>query len=189
MLRMILDHSALIPCGDKPVEEKESIRKLGDELLEHDIVWHVSTRYLKTLHNIFSREPKHHHPLPRLQRSLRRTLKELLAFSKAKRSQCTPKPLANTRIRIHVIARSAVKSLNPRLQEAIRSYNLTEEDIEVIALAVTGTRYQEPVYLVSTDEPLLQAANQLSKRYSLNLQTLTPRQLTQQIGGSRHSNN
>jgi len=63
-LHLVLDHSALIPCGDKPQEEKEAIRGLGDSLPGHDTVWYVSKSYLSTLYTIFSRELKHHHPLP-----------------------------------------------------------------------------------------------------------------------------
>ena len=184
MIRVVFDHSALIPCGNKPSEEKESIRVLGDQLLDRDIVWHVSTRYLKTLYNILYRELKRHHPLPRLHSSLMRILKDLLSSSRAKKDWCVPKTFReDTRLRIHIMARSVARDLDPVISKALDIYGLTDEDLEVIALAVAGARYREPVYLVSTDNLLLHAARHLASRHRLNLQALTPRQLEQLIRG------
>ena len=55
-LYVVLDHSALIPYGDKPEEEKEAIRRLGDLLPKRNVVWYVSRSYLKNaIHGVFKR--------------------------------------------------------------------------------------------------------------------------------------
>ena len=182
---VVLDHSAFIPCGNKPSEEKESIKMLGDRLPDLDIVWHVSTRYLKTLYHILNRELKRHdHPQPRLQSSLMRTLKDLLSSTKGRKYWCVPKTFRkDTRLRIHIMGRSVARDLNPWISKALKIYGLTDEDLEVIALAVAAARYQEPVYLVSTDNLLLHAARHLADWRKVSLQALTPRQLEQLIRG------
>jgi len=41
-LELVLDHTALIPCGDRPEEEKQAIRRLGDILPSTDTTWYVT---------------------------------------------------------------------------------------------------------------------------------------------------
>lgn len=86
VLHLVLDHSALISCGDKPQEEKEAIKRLGDLLPELDAVWYTSSEYLKVLNSVLPRDLKNHHPLPKLQASLMRTLSYLFKLSSTKRS-------------------------------------------------------------------------------------------------------
>jgi len=83
-----MDHSALIPCGDKPDYEKEAIRLLGNALPRLNAILYASYRYLKTLASVCAREWRRHHPLPKLQASLDRILRELLELASAKRWQC-----------------------------------------------------------------------------------------------------
>jgi len=189
MLHLVLDHSALIPCGDKPQEEKEAIRRLGDLLPELDAAWYTSARYLKVLQSVSSRDLKHHHPLPRLQASLMRTLRHLLGISNTKESWCKPVRMAGTKLQIHVIAREALERVDPELRTSIFSL-LSEEDREVLALTIAATRYAGgyAVYLVSTDRPLLQAAEELMQlaerlgaKPSPNVKALTPSQLLKEI--------
>ncbi|MCE4613580.1 MAG: hypothetical protein F7C07_07100 [Desulfurococcales archaeon] len=85
------------------------------------------------------------------------------------------------RLKIHATARPATRIPGPSLLETLRRHSPAEEDLEVVALAVAETRRQEPVHLASTDKALLQAASQLANRHKQNLQTLTPRQLAQQL--------
>jgi hypothetical protein len=41
-LELVLDHTALIPCGDRPEEEKKAIRRLGDILPSTNTTWYVT---------------------------------------------------------------------------------------------------------------------------------------------------
>jgi len=189
MLHLVLDHSAFVPCGDKPQEEKEAIRRLGDLLPKLDAVWYTSARYLKVLQSVFSRDLKHHHPLPKLQASLTRTLRQLLGISNTKERWCKPIRVAGAKLQIHVIAREALERVDPELRASILSLT-SEEDREVLALTITATRYTGgyTVHLVSADRLLLQAAEALMKlaehlgaKSLLNVKALTPSQLLKEI--------
>jgi len=190
MLHLVLDHSALIPCGDKPQEEKEAIRKLGELLPELDAVWYTSGRYLKILQSTSSRDLKYHHPLPKLQASLMRTLRHLIVgISKAKMNWCKPIRMPGAKLQIHVIAREAFKHVDPELRESV-DWLAQGEDKEVLALTIMATRYagSYAVYLVSTDKPLsgtvevlIQIAERLGAEYLLNVKVLTPSQLLKEV--------
>jgi hypothetical protein len=54
-LELVLDHSALIPCGDKPEEEKQAIRRLGDILPSTNATWYVTREYLRQAQSILER--------------------------------------------------------------------------------------------------------------------------------------
>lgn len=187
MLHLVLDHSAFVPCGDKPQEEKEAIKKLGELLPELDAVWYTSARHLKVLQSIFSRNLKHHHPLPKLQASLMRTLNLLINISKTKK-RCKPIEVAGAKLQIHVVAKEALKHVE-ELQTSAEA-PISEEDREVLALAITATRYagSHAVYLVSTDRPLLQAAEALMRPAGRpgvesppSVKALTPSQLLKEV--------
>jgi len=188
MLHLVLDHSAFVPCGDKPQEEKEAIRKLGELLPELDAIWYTSTRYLKVLQSVFSRDLKHHHPLPKLQASLMRTLRQLLGISNTKESWCKPIRIAGAKLQIHVIAREALERVGQELRASVELLT-SEEDREVLALTITATRYAGGyMYLVSTDRLLLQAAEALMRlaerlgaKPSSNVKALTPSQLLKEV--------
>ena len=83
-LELVLDHSALIPCGDKPEEEKQAIRKLGDILPSTNTTWYVTEKYLKHTRSTLGEELKEHHPLPKLQSSLLRALQHLLELTRSR---------------------------------------------------------------------------------------------------------
>jgi len=178
-LHIVLDHSALIPCGDKPQEEKAAIRKIGELLPEVDVVRHTSRSYLKTLHAVLSRQLKQHHPLPRLHSILVRNLRNILQLSNNKTWWCQPRTLAeHAKMKIHVVARSALEHVNQELLNSLEtSKGLSREDLEVVALAVASTRYASPIHLVTTDGQLLQMATQLAQSRGLEVKVLTPRQI------------
>ena len=46
-IHLVLDHSALIPCGDKSKEEKNAIRTIGDQLPHTNAIIYTSQRHLK----------------------------------------------------------------------------------------------------------------------------------------------
>jgi len=188
-LYVVLDHSALIPYGDKPEEEKEAIRRLGDLLPKCNVVWYVSRSYLKTLYMVFLRELKHYreelkrYPLPRLQSSLMKVLKSLLELLDTKVWHCRERGLRGTELKLHVVARTAFKHIDPELQAMWgRLGSLSEDDLEVLALTVTSVSYaSDPLHLVIADRPLLQTAEQLAQLAGLKVRILAPRQLVELI--------
>jgi hypothetical protein len=84
-LELVLDHSALIPCDDKPEEEKQAIRRLGDILPSTDTTWYVTGKYLRDTQSTLEKGLKEHHPLPKLQSSLQGALQELLRLTRSRR--------------------------------------------------------------------------------------------------------
>ena len=178
-LHIVLDHSALIPCGDKPGEEKEAIRELGDLLPEFDAVWYVSRKYLKTLYSVLHRSLKNHHPLPKLQRFLIRNLEKLLELANTRTWLCRHRNLVGG-LGLHVVARSAAdraKSAGIRPGE-LKGLGLGDDDVEVLAIAaVVLGRGEDPLYVVTTDRTLLDVARMVR----LDAKILTPRQLIEQL--------
>jgi len=87
-LELVLDHSALIPCDDKPEEEKQAIRKLGDILPSTNTTWYVTREYLMHTQSTLWGKLKVHHPLPKLQSSLQRALQQLLGLTQSRRHHC-----------------------------------------------------------------------------------------------------
>jgi len=182
-MHLVLDHSALIPCGDKPEEEKRAIRMLGDALPRLNVTWHVSKYYLKTLQSVGIREWRKHHPLPKLQSALARTLPELIKLANTKRRLCKPERFSeNTPMRIHVVARRAYRELRSDLKGLLDSlgsrYSLSSEDVEVLAIALKAAR--NPITLVTTDTRLLEAASILSQDIG-RVRPIKPSQLVQEI--------
>ncbi len=183
---LVLDHSALIPCGDKPDEEKEAIRRLCDVLLECDVLWHVSKSYLMTLRVVGLRSLKHCHPLPRLLSSLKRVLdtRSLIEYANKESSWCRCTTLTD-RFRLHVVARSAINHVEHEFRRELerfkREKNLTDEDLEVIAIAIASRGYASSICVVTTDTLLLDAVTQIIQQAELNLVAKTPRQLVQEI--------
>lgn len=191
MIHLVLDHSALIPCTDKPEEEKQAIKLLGDTLPGHDVVWHVSSKYLKELYSVFERElSKCPHPLPKLQSSLLRVRERLLSIAGSKAWLCKVKPIAReatgeVRMRMHVQARTALKHVDPISQEELERLNeLDPEDREVLAIVVLASIHLHGsglVYLVATDRQLLQVSNQLARSKGLRVTVVTPKELARQL--------
>jgi len=140
------------------------------------------------LQSIFSKDLRHHNQLPKLQASLMRTLNLLINISKTKKRWCKPIKIAGVKLQIHVIAKEALKHVE-ELQTSTEA-PISEEDGEVLALAITATRYAggHAVYLVSTDRPLLQAAEALIRpagRLGVesppSMKALTPSQLLKEV--------
>lgn len=172
-IHLVLDHSALIPYGDKPQEEKEAIQKLGELLPEIDAIWYVSKEYLKTLHSVCRRELKHHHPLPKLQSSLLRISKDLLQLAKTKGWYCRERPLSNAKLKLHVIASSALKHVGPEFQTVMKIIEASDEDRELLAIAVETANIAKAIYLVTADRVLYQIATRLMQSQDL-AQSLQP---------------
>lgn len=200
-MHLVLDHSALIPCTHKPPEEKQAIATLGDKLVDLEVVWHVSTKYLKTLHNVLNREGRRCHPLPKLQRGLLRAFKQVLRLTRSKSRQCRVKPFTkNSRLKIHVVGGRASRIFEPRqykqykalLENVPELLGLTDDDREVIAIAFEASNMaSKTVYVVATDSQLLYVVNRvldvvdrLGDKTIKNLKKLkpvTPKQLLQEL--------
>ena len=187
---LVLDHSALTPCGDKPEEEKRAIRILGDELPTANATWCVSRSYLRVLLAVVAKEWRWHHPLPKLQASVARVLEILLSLASTRRRLCRPLGLRSggTALKIHVVARTALKELgkSPRYSRVLttidrlrESLGLTDEDAEVLAIAVLAHRYTLSPILVTADDALREAAHQLTSAPDtrVRLEVLRPSEL------------
>ena len=154
-----MDHSALIPCGGKPDYEKEAIRLLGNALPRLNAILYASYRYLKTLASVCAREWRRHHPLPKLQASLDRILRELLELASAKRWHILSVRSGSKKVklRIHIVARNALAHVRPSVSSLLsRAVGIGDEDREVLAIAALAQGYGEEVWLLSTDVKLLE---------------------------------
>lgn len=124
------------------------------------------------------RELKHYHPLPKLQSSLMSNWR-LIETANMKKWRCRDKTLPEYKLfKIHVVAGSAFECVDPLIKERIKSFkSLGNEDLEVLAIAVLSTHYASPIYVVSTDRPLLQAVKWLAESIKLYIKAVTPRHL------------
>jgi hypothetical protein len=123
-LALVLDHSALIPCSNKPEEEKQAIRRLGDILPSTDTTWYVTGKYLKDTQSTLEKGLKVHHPLPKLQSSLQRALWELLKSTRSRSHHCKNLPLSpygEVRLKLHVISRNAYNDLDGSSNHSLSS--------------------------------------------------------------------
>jgi hypothetical protein len=174
-LALVLDHSALIPCRDKPEEEKQAIRKLGDILPSIDTTWYVTGKYLKDTQSTLEKGLKVHHPLPKLQSSLQRALWELLESTRSRRHHCRSLPLSSndeTGLKLHVISRNAYSDLGQRepklynvLDELRDTYGIGGEDVEVISIALLASiKTRSTVTLVTVDRGIIEVVGELKRR-------------------------
>ncbi len=174
-LALVLDHSALIPCGDKPEEEKQAIRRLGDILPSTDTTWYVTREYLKHTQSTLWGKLKEHHPLPKLQSSLQRALWELLKSTRSRSHHCKNLPLSSNgevRLKLHVISRNAYKDLRQRgselyniLDELRDTYRIGGEDVEVISIALLASiETMSTVTLVTVDRGIIEVVEELKRR-------------------------
>lgn len=150
MYQLILDHSALIPCSDKPEEERKAIEELGNLLPEVEAVWLTTRNYLRVLNTqggrCWEKYREDHHLLPRLQSSLTRTLSELIKASRSESWLCKPRPLTRSgderiRLKIHILRSGDLDRALGSLRSWLSGYNLardnlTDEDLELLAMAV-----------------------------------------------------
>ena len=183
-LHLVLDHSALIPCGDKPDDEKAAIALLGDKLFLIDAVWHVSAGYLKTLRSVLIRDARYCHPLPKFQSALSRTVDGLIGLSRSRHHLCRPFSLSEVdevrkylgevvRLSIHVVASSVLRGF----EEDVGRVGVRGEDREVLSLALVAHRDQHgSAYLVTADRVLARAAG------LLGLRAVSPNELVRLLG-------
>lgn len=166
MFHLVLDHSALIPCGDKPREEKRAIELIGNKLPSLESTWFVSAKYLKTLRTkVIPLLRSHRHPLPKLQSSLVRTIDVILNIARAKSWICRDMPLTSgVGLKLHILARSAASIIGEddrTLTEITRG--VTGDDLEIFSIALKASRYGE-VIVVTADNQLLQILESLAQR-------------------------
>jgi len=174
-LELVLDHSALIPCSDKPEEEKQAIRRLGDILPSIDTTWYVTREYLMHTQSTLWGKLKEHRPLPKLQSSLQRALWELLESTRSRRHHCKNLPLLSNgevRLKLHVISRNAYNNLGQRgselynvLGELRDKYGIGGEDVEVVSIALLASiRTRSTVTLVTIDRGIIEVVEELKRR-------------------------
>lgn len=158
---VVLDHSALIPCGDKPEREKECIRRFGNfEDLLSRVVIYVSRYWLNVYRSSTSDHLRKHSPLPLLQASLERAKGELLKVVARSRGFIYRERKFGS-LTIHVVATSELDQYN------VSGLGLKdEEDIEVLRLALHAARVRK-TYLVTTDVDFTERLNveELKRRY------------------------
>jgi hypothetical protein len=176
-LELVLDHTALIPCSDKPEEEKKAIRRLGDILPLTNTTWYVTGKYLKHTQSTLGEELKEHHLLPKLQSSLQRVLQQLLGLTRSRSHHCKNLPLSpygEMRLKLHVISRNAYKDLGQRrpelyniLDELRDTYRIGGEDVEVISIALLASiKNRSTVTLVTVDRGIIEVVEELKRRLS-----------------------
>ena len=174
-LELVLDHTALIPCSDKPEEEKQAIRKLGDILPSIDTTWYVTEKYLKHTQSTLWGELKEHHPLPKLQSSLLRVLQHLLELTRSRRHHCKNLSLSSNgevRLKLHVLSRNAYNDLGRRrpelhdtLDELRNKYRIKGEDVEVVSIALLASlETKSTVTLVIVDRGIIEVVEELKRR-------------------------
>jgi hypothetical protein len=160
---LVLDVSALIPCGDKPEELKEAIRQLGYILNNLDCVTIYFSAYLiKVYHSVFSRELKYHHPLPPFQASLLRLLPNLMKITKTSRGFLCKINQTESGIKYHILETTRVKDYD------VNDVGLMEEDDkEILRIALAVAPRHRKVFLVSADRHFLENVNrtELSRKY------------------------
>lgn len=168
VLAVVLDLSALIPCGDKPDRDEEAIRWLGDALTRVEgLTMYLSPRLIKAYATVLPRELSRHRGLPRLQVGLLRALKWLKNVRRCKDVE------TRAAISIHVLEASKVGPYD------VDGLGLSEEDDkEVLRVALAASRHSQAVLLITVDEHLLGLAEgegvdrRLATRYPVEAQRL-----------------
>jgi hypothetical protein len=170
-LELVLDHTALIPCSDKPEEEKQAIRRLGDILPSTNTTWYVTGKYLKHTQSTLGEE------LKELQSSLQRALQQLLGLTRSRSHHCKNLPLSpygEMRLKLHVISRNAHNDLGQRRSELYNTvdelrdtYRIGGEDVEVISIALLASiKTRSTVTLITTDRGIIEVVEELKRRLS-----------------------
>lgn len=175
----MLDHSALVPSGDKPEKEKAAAHEIAERILDLEASWYVTTRYLRPLASVViphwdklvkSGEIRRY---PRLIQGLKRTIHGLIKQTRSKAHWCKPRPLSrdpSVKLRLHVMNRNAEDKLEPGYRRLLDRLGLAGEDREVLALALLATRSLgvEEVLVVTADHGLLNAIEALAGQYGIN---------------------
>jgi len=189
MLHLVLDHSALTPCGNKPPEEKAAVYQLANVITALEASWYISARYLKPLASVVTphwdrmRKTGELGRLPRLIEGLKRTMRMLLSQTRSKARWCKPTPLSKNpsiKLRLHVVHRNAEETLSPSQRQLLDQLGLTGEDREVAALAIQASKllHGEEV-VVTADHKLLAAAEELASHYKVK--ALKPTAFTETV--------
>ncbi len=148
MLDVVLDVSFLIPCCAKSEEDKRGIRKLGDVLNDMEVTLYLSRRLIRVYRTKIRSEVDRCkcHPLPRFHASFLRVLDHLVRVSYTRSALCNSKKLGKTRIWYHILERSRVERYD------VTDIGLdSEEDREIIRVALAATRFTNNVFVVTVD--------------------------------------
>jgi hypothetical protein len=173
-LELVLDHSALIPCRDKPEEEKQAIRRLGDILPSTDTTWYVTREYLMHTRSTLWGKLKEHHPLPKLQSPLQRALQHLLRLTQSRRHHCKNLPLSSNgevetprTLKKRLQRPRARPELHDTLNELRNKYRIKGEDVEVVSIALLASiETKSTVTLVIVDKGIIEVVEGLKRRLS-----------------------
>jgi len=161
MYSLVLDPSSLIPCGEKPKEDKEAIRKLGYTLYKIDNMTVYFSSYLVKIYKTkVAPLLRYHHPLPPFQVSLLNLLPQFTKISKVSRTSLCKTISSEKGIKFHILEATHVQ-----YYDANNIGLLKDEDIEVLKIALAAA-HQE-TFLVTTDHHFLENLNwtKLSRRY------------------------
>jgi len=168
---LVLDLSALIPCGEKPEEVKKAIREMGNLLVNLKCATIYYSSYLIKVYWTKKEELERHRPLPPFQARLLRILPKLVEITQVARgSLCRIlKFRSNGDIKVHVLEKTRVESYD------VSDVGLTEEeDKEVLRIALASALRQKKVFLVSADRHFLQDLNwnKLLRKYRAECQRI-----------------
>ncbi|MEM2363671.1 MAG: hypothetical protein QXQ20_08280 [Candidatus Nezhaarchaeales archaeon] len=161
MYSLVLDPSALIPCGEKSEEDKEAIRKLGNLLCN---VRHVTIFFSSYLIEIYRTKVvpslKVHYPLPHFQAGLFSLLHRLRTYSTASRGFLCKTKSTESGVKFHILERSRVMKYD------VDRIGLTEEEDKEVLRVALASAHQE-TFLITTDRHFLENINwtELLRRY------------------------
>jgi len=165
---LVLDPSALIPCGEKSEEVKEAIREMGRLLINLKCATLYFSSYLIKVYWTKKEELKRHHPLPPFQARFLIALSELIRITQSSRGLlCKINLIAG--VKSHVLEKTRVESYD------VSDVGLTEEeDREVLRIALASALRQKKVFLVSADRHFLQDLNwnKLLRKYRAECQRI-----------------
>lgn len=188
-----LDHSSIIPCGNKPDNEKIAIKQLGEILPKMNIVWITSRNQLKTIKQNFSRVFGDHHPLPRLQASFElpvwRNIKMygIIDLKQELRQREREKEI-DVELKIKIV--DPLKGLDEDVKEVIDkvSRGLSHEDREFVALVIYTCReiikHHDIFYVSLLDKKLEDAVRDaivITRCSTDNVKVLKPSELLTEL--------
>ena len=173
---LVLDPSSLVPCGDKPEEEKVAIRRAGELISETNVAIYLSRRMLKVYRTRVIPLLREHHPLPPLQAGLTRTIDYLW-----RTRLCRPIRRKIGGAQFHILERTRVERYD------VRGLGLEdEEDMEVLRVALA---IGHDTLLVTIDRHFLEGLRwrELRARYpteSNRLEIIKPSELIKRLAPS-----
>jgi len=158
-----------VPCGDKPEVEKEAIRAAGDLVLRVGAIIYLSRRMLRVYRTKVLPLLREHHPLPRLQAGLVRTVDRLIRSQ----TRCRLLPLRGHEELQYALRPGSCASLHVLERSRVERYDVSglglrdEEDMEVLRVALAAASKEHEVLLVSVDRHFLEdlRVHELRARY------------------------